>query len=228
MSHLPRLIKVIRIVAKYRLDDFLPQQTKALKQKELTVLRLLLIPFRLPRIFRGTDKRNRNRRLREAMEELGPVYIKFGQLLSTRRDFLDHNLADELQSLQDNVPPFNSPTIQNIVEDALGVKSEQLFKQLDIEPFASASVAQVHKAKLQNNDEVVVKVIRQGFERTIAADLILLKWIAGLLEVYSKIGKRLRLIEVVTDYEKVIFGELDLQIEGANTCLLYTSDAADE
>ena len=130
MSHLLRLIKVIRIVAKHRLDDFLPQQTKALKQKELTALRLLLIPFRLPRIFRSTDPRNRNRRLREAMEELGPVYIKFGQLLSTRRDFLDRNLADELQSLQDNVPPFNSPTVQNIVEDALGVKSEQLFLSL--------------------------------------------------------------------------------------------------
>ena len=223
MSHLPRLIKVIRIVAKHRLDDFLPQQTKALKQKELTALRLLLIPFRLPRIFRSTDKRNRNRRLREAMEELGPVYIKFGQLLSTRRDFLDRNLADELQSLQDNVPPFNSPTVQNIVEDALGVKSEQLFKQLDIEPLASASVAQVHKAKLQNNDEVVVKVIRPGIESTIAADLKLLKWIASLLEAYSNIGKRLRLIEVVNDYEKVIFGELDLQIEAANTSQLRSN-----
>ena len=223
MSHLPRLLKVIRGVAKYRLDDFLPAQTGAPNQRKLTALCLLLATFRLPRILSRADNQTRNHRLRLAIEELGPIYVKFGQLLSTRRDFLDNELADELQSLQDNVPPFKSPSVESIIEAALGAKSDQLFKQLDSNPFASASVAQVHKATLHNDEEVVVKVIRPKIESTIAEDLTLLKWIASLFESHSEFGKRLRPIEVVNDYEKVIFDELDLQIEAANTSKLKSN-----
>jgi len=155
-----------------------------------------------------------------ALEELGPIYIKFGQLLSTRRDFLDAELADELQSLQDNVPPFTTPSIESIVEQSLEMPVSEVFSQLDSQPLASASVAQVHKATLINGDEVVIKVIRPGIEETINDDLKLLKWLAQLLENYSDIGRRLRPIEVVNDYETIIVDELNLQAEGANTAQL--------
>ncbi len=154
------------------------------------------------------------------MEELGPIYIKFGQLLSTRRDFIDIDLADELQSLQDNVPPFSSPTIDSIIETSLGRSVDSVFSELERTPFASASVAQVHRATLLNNDEVVVKVIRPGIDKTVAADLKLLKWLARQIESRTDIGKRLRPIEVVNDYQKIIFDELDLQSEAANTSQL--------
>ena len=214
MSHLPRLLRVTRIVARYRLDDFWSDQPGGVW------FSLLLLPFRLPRFLSDQAQEDKNVRLRKALEELGPIYIKFGQLLSTRRDFFDSALADELQSLQDNVPPFTSPAIEHIIEVSLGMKSERLFKHLDSEPFASASVAQVHKAILFNDEEVVVKVIRPGIEKTVAEDIKLLKWAAGLIESRSEIGRRLRPIEVVNDYEKVIFDELNLQAEAANTSQL--------
>ena len=145
MSYLPRLLKILRVIKKYRLDEYLGNQPG------LTWLRVLLFPFRLGRSAIAPEE-SRNRRLRQAMEELGPIYIKFGQLLSTRRDFIDSELADELQSLQDNVPPFKSPTIDFIIKDSLGVESSEVFKQLDEKPFASASIAQVHKAVLKSGD----------------------------------------------------------------------------
>ena len=213
VSHLPRLLKILRVVGKYRLDEFLVQQPSA------WWIRLLLTPYRIGTYANSTND-SKSRRLRLAMEELGPIYIKFGQLLSTRRDFLDKELADELQSLQDNVPPFTSPSIESIIEDALGLETKSVFRKLDSEPFASASVAQVHKAELLGGEEVVVKVIRPGIEKTVDADIRLLKWVADLIENNSAIGKRLRPIEVVNDYEKVIYDELDLQSEAANTSQL--------
>lgn len=218
MSHLTRLIRILNVVAKYRLDEFLQQQPG------LRWLRALLLPYLV--LYRGVHLTSRNpqaninQRLRMAMEELGPIYIKFGQLLSTRRDFLDIDLADELQSLQDNVPPFTSPSIDTLIEKSLGKKVDEIFSELERTPFASASVAQVYKARLPNNDEVVVKVIRPGIEATIGADIRLLKWLAQLVESRTLLGKRLRPIEVVNDYEKIIFGELDLQAEAANTTQL--------
>ncbi|NKB33390.1 MAG: ubiquinone biosynthesis regulatory protein kinase UbiB [Pseudomonadales bacterium] len=208
-----RLLKILRVIGKYRLDEFLDGQPGAVW------IRILIFPFRFGSSVGGNSE-SRNRRLRKAMEELGPIYIKFGQLLSTRRDFLETELADELQSLQDNVPPFTSPSIESIVEDALGIKCQKIFKQLDQESFASASVAQVHTAQLLDGEEVVVKVIRPGIEKTISQDIRLLKWVAEIVESYSSIGKRLRPIEVVNDYEKIILGELDLQAEAANTSQL--------
>lgn len=214
MSHLPRLIKVLNVIARYGLDDFLKDQAGT------QWIRLLLLPHRAAWFLSKQRQGNKNQRLRKAMEELGPIYIKFGQLLSTRRDFLDIELADELQSLQDNVPPFSSPGIDSIIEAALGVEVDTLFSELERQPFASASVAQVHKARLHNGDEVVVKVIRPGIEKIVTADLKLLKWIAEVVESRTQIGKRLRPIEVVRDYEKVILGELDLLAEAANTSQL--------
>jgi len=213
VSYLPRLIKILRVIAKYRLDEYLGGQPR------MIWLRVLLFPFRLGRSALAPEE-SRNRRLRRAMEELGPIYIKFGQLLSTRRDFLDSELADELQSLQDNVPPFESPTIDFIIKDSLGVESSEIFKQLDENPFASASIAQVYKAVLQSGEDVVIKVLRPGIEKIVDADIRLLKWVAELIEFRTAIGKRLRLSEVVNDYEKIIWDELNLQAEAANTSVL--------
>ena len=214
VSHLPRLNRVLDVIAKYRLDEFM------LGQPGARGLGLILLPYRLAWMFSSHGTTHRNARLRMAMEELGPIYIKFGQLLSTRRDFLDTELADELQSLQDNVPPFASPSIHELVQSSLGVSPDTIFSDLDSQPFASASVAQVHKATLKTGEEVVIKVTRPGIEEVVSADLKLLKWIAALIETRTGIGKRLHPVEVVNDYEQIIHDELDLLAEAANTSQL--------
>ena len=214
MSHLPRLNRVLGIIAKYRLDEFLRGQPGYKRA------RLLLLPYRLAGSMRPAGSSDKNVRLRQAMEELGPIYIKFGQLLSTRRDFLDTDLADELQSLQDNVPPFSKPSIRELIEDSLGTSVDAIFSSLDDTPFASASVAQVHKATLTSGEEVVVKVVRPGIEETVSADITLLKWLSRQFELRSDLARRLHPIEIVNDYEKIIHDELDLLSEAANTSQL--------
>lgn len=214
MSYLPRLNRVLNVIAKYRLDEFMHGQPGA------RALGMLLLPYRLVWMFSAQSTAHKNERLRKAMEELGPIYIKFGQLLSTRRDFLDTELADELQSLQDNVPPFSSPSIHTLIEDSLGVSAESIFSSLDSEPFASASIAQVHSATLKTGEEVVIKVTRPGIEAVVSADIKLLKWIANLIETRTELGKRLHPVEIVNDYEQIIHDELDLLSEAANTSQL--------
>lgn len=172
---------------------------------------------------------SRGERLRLALEELGPIFIKFGQLLSTRRDMVPEDIADELASLQDNVPPFNEQEAVAIIEKALGGKIENLFASFSSKPLASASVAQVHSATLLDSAEgaegtkgaeVVIKVIRPGIEKIIAQDIALLKSIAKFVENNSEQGKRLRAVEVVHDYDYIIHDELNLMAEGANTTQL--------
>lgn len=214
MSFLPRLFRILNIVAKHRLHEFLDGQPGA------AGVRLLLAPFLAARAFRPRSDEPRHRRLRLAMEELGPITIKFGQLLSTRRDFLDSALADELRSLQDDVPPFDSPPVADIVAEALGRPAGEAFLELSDAPLASASVAQVHAAVLPGGEEVVVKVLRPGAEDTVAEDLRLMKWLARTIESRTAAGRRLRPVEVVDDYEKVILDELDLRVEAANTSQL--------
>ena len=214
MSYLPRLNSVLNVIAKYRLDEFMQGQPGA------RILGLLVLPYRLAWMFSSQTSAHKNVRLRKAMEELGPITIKFGQLLSTRRDFLDTELADELQSLQDNVPPFSSPSIHQLIEESLGVKAESIFSSLDSEPFACASIAQVYKATLQSGEEVVIKATRPGIEKVVSADIKLLKWIARLIETRTELGKRLHPVEIVNDYEQIIHDELDLLSEAANTSQL--------
>ncbi|MGY8784429.1 MAG: ubiquinone biosynthesis regulatory protein kinase UbiB [Pseudomonadales bacterium] len=214
MSYLPRLNSVLNVIAKYRLDEFMQGQPGA------RILGLLVLPYRLAWMFSSQASTHKNVRLRKAMEELGPITIKFGQLLSTRRDFLDTELADELQSLQDNVPPFSSPSIHQLIEESLGVKAESIFSSLDSEPFACASIAQVYKATLQSGEEVVIKATRPGIEKVVSADIKLLKWIARLVETRTELGKRLHPVEIVNDYEQIIHDELDLLSEAANTSQL--------
>lgn len=159
-------------------------------------------------------------RMRKALEDLGPIFVKFGQILSTRRDLLPDDIADELAKLQDAVPPFPGAKARVLIEKAFGHTIEEVLDDFDETPMASASIAQVHAATLKNGEQVVVKVLRPDIERVIRRDVGLLYIIARLADRYWKDGKRLRPIEVVRDYEKTILDELDLQREAANAAQL--------
>ena len=159
-------------------------------------------------------------RIRHTLEDLGPIYIKFGQILSTRRDLLPDEVAEELIKLQDQVPPFSGAHAQEIVEQALGGPVNEIFSKFDAQPLASASIAQVHAARLPDGSDVVVKVVRPGIEKAIRKDIELMFTLAHLAQRYSAEARRLRLVEVVGEYEKTIFDELDLMREAANAGLL--------
>lgn len=214
MSSITRLHKILSVAAKYGLEDFLPAS------RSRAMCKIALLPYRLLGLFSSQRSGDRNMRLRLALEELGPIYIKLGQLVSTRRDFLDPELADELQALQDNVPPFPMPPIETVVAAALGAPAEEFFKSIDSEPLASASIAQVYGASLLDGSDVIIKVVRPGIEDVVKADIRLLKRLASLIEGASQLGRRLRPIEVIADYEKIILDELNLQSEAANTTQL--------
>lgn len=209
---LRRLLIICWVICRFRLDLLLPTEKLPLR------LRLLLAigPWRL---WPQPDS-SRAERLHQAIEALGPIFIKFGQLLSTRRDLLPDDIADEMAKLQDQVPPFPSSQAVAVIEKALGADIQSLFAEFEETPLGSASIAQVHGAKLHNGAEVVVKVVRPGIEKTIHQDLVLLNTIAALVQRYLPDGRRLRPIEVVEDYRHTIFDELDLQREGANTSQL--------
>jgi ubiquinone biosynthesis protein len=159
-------------------------------------------------------------RLRLALEALGPIFVKFGQLLSTRRDLLPDDIATELAKLQDRVPPFSGAVARATVEKAFGRPVTELFAAFDENALASASIAQVHAAELHDGRKVVVKVLRPGIERTIRHDVGLLKLVAELAERYSRESRRLRPREVVAEAERVFFDELDLLREAANASQL--------
>ena len=168
------------------------------------------------------------RRLRLAIESLGPVFIKFGQILSTRRDLLPEDYAQELAKLQDKVPPFASDQAMQLVEESLGQKLQDVFARFDEIPLASASVAQVHSASLLDGTEVVVKIIRPEIEKVIQQDVKLLHSLARTAEKLSLDARRLHLIQVVEDYEFTIMNELNLKLEGANTTKLRRNFAGSE
>ncbi|MCG7946428.1 MAG: AarF/UbiB family protein, partial [Candidatus Thiodiazotropha taylori] len=159
-------------------------------------------------------------RIRRALEDLGPIFVKFGQILSTRRDLLPDDLANELAKLQDRVPPFPGSQARKIIEKAFGKPIDEMLEAFDEKPLASASIAQVHTAQLKDGRKVVVKVLRPNIEKTIRRDVDLLFTIAHLAEKYWKEGRRLRPVEVVQEYEKTIFDELDLMREAANASQL--------
>ncbi len=159
-------------------------------------------------------------RIREALEELGPIFIKFGQMLSTRKDLLPEDIAEELAALQDKVPPFDGEKAKGLIERAYGVTVEEYFDEFNTQPIASASIAQVHSAKLKNGSDIVVKVLRPNILPVIQRDIALLYIIARLGERYSRDARRLRAIEIVEEYEKTILDELDLMREAANASQL--------
>lgn len=158
----------------------------------------------------------RGARIRGALEDLGPIFVKFGQTLSTRRDLLPDDIAEELVKLQDRVPPFPGSEARQVIEHALGKPVSELFAEFNETPLASASVAQVHTAQLHSGEAVVIKVLRPGIEERIRTDLGLLFELARLADRFWKGAKRLRPIEVVAEFEKTILDELDLVREAAN------------
>ncbi|HOY23912.1 MAG TPA: ubiquinone biosynthesis regulatory protein kinase UbiB [Cellvibrio sp.] len=205
-----RFITILRVFLRYRLDELIPHEHLPLRAK------LLLSPCRLF----GSSKLNRGERLRRACEELGPIFVKFGQLLSTRPDLVPDDIVAELNYLQDRVAPFPNDEFRRIVESSLGASVDTIFSDYDHEPLASASVAQVHAATLKNGKAVVIKAVRPNIENIIAQDVALLLKLAHLLEKYSEDGRRLRPVEIVEDYRNTIFDELNLQKEAANASQL--------
>ena len=161
------------------------------------------------------EKLPRGVRIRRSLEDLGPIFVKFGQILSTRRDLLADDIAIELAQLQDNVPAFPGAQARAIIEKSLGKPVVELFAKFDEQPLASASIAQVHTATLHDGREVVVKVVRPNILKTIRRDLDLLYTLADLATRFWPDGKRLRPREVVAEFEKNILDELDLMREAA-------------
>ena len=212
MQSILRIIKIYWVIARFRLDTFI--NTARLPWYLRLVVTLL--PWRL--FFRANG--SSEARLRGALIALGPVFIKFGQTLSTRRDLLPPDLANELALLQDRVPPFEGAQARQLIEKQLGASVDELFAEFDAEPLASASVAQVHPARLKDGRAVVVKVIRPGIERVIRQDVALLYVMARMVQNLWSEGKRLRPVEVVEEYEQTIFDELDLRKEAANATQL--------
>jgi ubiquinone biosynthesis protein len=208
-----RLVGIQRVLVRHGLDDYV---------RATHLYRPLRFLFYLSpwTWFARSQGTTRAERLRLALEELGPIFIKFGQALSTRRDLLPRDIADELAKLQDRVPPFSSAAAKAQVERALGEPTGELFGSFDESPLAAASIAQVHAATLKDGREVVVKVLRPGMRQLIERDLEVLYALAGLAERYWPEAKRLRPREVVEEYEKTILDELDLMREAANASQL--------
>jgi len=207
---LMRILKIQRVLVKYGLDDII-KQTHLLRPARFLF-------YVLPR--RRDTSAPLGERIRLALEELGPIFVKFGQAISTRRDLLPPDIADELAKLQDEVPPFPSEQAIEILDQAYGEPVADVFKRFDVEPFAAASIAQVHTARLKNDQEVIVKLLRPGVQEQIERDLDVLRMIAGLADRYWEHGKRLRPLEVVAEYEQTIIDELDLMREAANCAQL--------
>lgn len=207
-----RLWSIGRILVHYGLDEIL------FTLKPLRPMRFILKV--LPWNWFHTPQGSRGERIRRALEDLGPIFIKFGQMLSTRQDLLAEDIALELARLQDKVPPFPGEEARAAIEKTLECRLDEIFSTFSLEPLASASIAQVHAAKLKNGQSVVVKVVRPGIERTIRADLEIMHLIAALADRYWSDGHRLRPREVVDEYEKTVLDELDLVREGANAITL--------
>ncbi|MDH3286421.1 MAG: ubiquinone biosynthesis regulatory protein kinase UbiB [Betaproteobacteria bacterium] len=207
---LPRLIKILRISLRFRLDEFVlgHERVRGLR----AVINVLLF-WRAPREPRAV-------RLRQALEALGPIFVKFGQILSTRRDLLAPDIADELAKLQDQVPPFPAEEALAIIHRVYGKPAEEVFAEFQREPVASASVAQVHLGRLSDGTEIAVKVLRPGISTIINEDLALLDAGASLIEWLWADGKRLRPHGVVAEFAKHLEVELDLLREASNASQL--------
>ena len=200
-----RIIFIIFIVLKFRLDEFFKLRKNSLSS-------ILLYPLSLIK----PKKNNRAIRLRLALESLGPIFIKFGQMLSTRKDLLPNDIAIELSKLQDKVPPFEFEKVKQTIENAYSKKISSVFKEFNEKPVASVSVAQVHFAILHNGEKVAVKILRPNIESEVKKDIKLLHLIANILYKIWSDGKRLKPDEVVSEFERHTQSELNLLLEAGH------------
>ena len=216
-----RLLQIQRVLVRHGLDEIV---------LATHLFRPLRYAFYLSPAtwFERSKGGTRGERIRLALEELGPIFVKFGQALSTRRDLIPPDIADELEKLQDRVPPFPGAEARAIVERAYGRPVTEVFEEFDETPLAAASIAQVHTARLRSGEEVVVKVIRPGVRALIERDLEVMHQLAQLVLDYAREGHRLRPTEVVKEYEKTILDELDLMREAANAAQLGRNFAGSE
>jgi ubiquinone biosynthesis protein len=208
-----RLLEIQRVLIRHGLDDFV-RATHLYRPLRYATL---LSPSMWFARRRGGS---RGERLRLALQELGPIFVKFGQAVSTRRDLLPDDIAEELAKLQDRVPPFDGTIARGIAEAAYGKPVGEVFSEFQTQPLAAASIAQVHAAKLKSGQQVVVKVLRPGMRAEIERDLEVLYALADLAQRFWADARRLRPVEIVAEYEKTILDELDLMREAANAAQL--------
>ncbi len=208
-----RLLAIQRVLVKHGLDDLIVSTH---------LFRPMRYLFRLAPWTWGQDKSDKPRgvRIREALQELGPVYVKFGQSVSTRQDMLPDDVGEELAKLQDRMPPFSGREALEQIKTIYGRPASEVFAEFDSNALAAASIAQVHPARLHTGEDVVVKLLRPGVEQQIDRDLEVLYALARLARRYWKDARRLRPIEVVKEYETTIHNELDLMREAANAAQL--------
>ena len=206
-----RALRIVRVLLRHRLDALLQGSAYG---RWLWLLR----PF----VPAAPDERDlpRGKRMRLALQELGPIFVKFGQVLSTRRDLLPPDIADELARLRDQVAPFPGSQARAAVEHALGRPVGELYASFDEAPLASASIAQVHAATLHDGREVVVKVLRPNVRAQIEADIGLLRTLAAVADRHHPGADKIRPQEIVSEIESTLYAELDLQREGANASLM--------
>ena len=213
MSQFLRLLAIQKVLISHGLDEII-FATHLLRP-------IRFIFYILPWNWFSKNKQTRAVRIRLMLEELGPIYVKLGQILSTRRDLIPEDIADEFAKLQDNVTPFSGKIARKIIEDAYGSKIDDVFLEFNEIPLASASVAQVHSATLKDGRDFIIKVIRPGIELVIKRDLDLLHLLAKKAERYNKNAESLKFTGVIKEFEKTIFNELDLQREASNASQLY-------
>jgi ubiquinone biosynthesis protein len=208
-----RLLQIHRVLVKHGLDEFV-RGTRFAGPLRMAYIASPAAWFQVKHT--GT----RGERLRLALQELGPIFMKFGQAISTRRDLLPPDIADELAKLQDKVPPFDSALAKQTIETALGKPVGELFSTFDETPLAAATIAQVHTATLKDGSEVIVKVVRPGIRTLIERDIEVMHALAALAAKYWSLGQKLKAVEIVREYEKTILDELDLMREAANASQL--------
>jgi len=218
---LARLVQIQRVLVRHGLDEFV-RETHLYRPLRFV---FLLSPWTW---FERRKGNSRAERLRLALEELGPIFIKFGQALSTRRDLLPPDIAAELAKLQDRVPPFDGAVAKHIIETAYGKPLDSVFAKFSTAPLAAASIAQVHVATLHSGEEVIVKVLRPGMREIIQRDLTVMHELARLARNNSAEARRLRIDEIVDEYEKTILDELDLMREAANASQLRRNFAGSD
>ena len=208
INNIIRIIQIIYLFIKYDVDKMLVDSSNASSKFYFYIL-----PWNW---FRTKPVKNIPEKIKMMLEELGPIFVKLGQVISTRKDLLGDDVANELSKLQDHVKPFPKEISMRIIEEELGLKINEVFSSFTPEPLASASIAQVHEAQLKNGKDVIVKVVRPNIKNEIERDLLLMKRIAAYLTSLSDEFQRMHLIELVNDYEMLVYDETDLIKESSN------------